>query len=321
MYVNDQGNTANTTYSISASSITRAGAGTISYTSTTVELYGGGGSDTYNIAGTSSAAPLLIESGNANDLFDVCPTTQNLANIQGALTLWGQGGNNVLNLYDNNDTAATTYSLTSTTVTSSSSAAITYSSMNTVNLSGGSNNDTYNIESTGSGTAVAIARRRRQQHLPGQSHGREPEYHPGHPVDRRRHGQHEHADPLRSELYRADELLGDVVDGESERDGGDLVQVDREREALAGHLIRGSQAHDAWRRAVRAEAFFNASAFRHVALEKTSAVLVLVADKKGVKSTQAQVEWSSPGSNSSCGRRPRILARTHCLNTWIAFAR
>jgi hypothetical protein len=99
---------------------------------------------------------VAILAGNGNDTFNVSPTAKNLANIKGPLTVWGMGGSNSLNVFDQNDSTASTYTITSSSVTRSGSAAISYASVNAVNLDGGSNNDTYDVDSTASGTPVSI---------------------------------------------------------------------------------------------------------------------------------------------------------------------
>jgi hypothetical protein len=153
----DENNPSQATYSITSSTVTRSGAAAISYDSAaSVNLYGGSGNDTYNIESTASGEPVSIQGGAGNDTFNVSPTAKNLSNIQGALTVWGLGGSNSLNVFDQNDTAAATYSITSSTVTRSGAAAISYDSVASVNLYGGSGNDTYNIESTASGEPVLI---------------------------------------------------------------------------------------------------------------------------------------------------------------------
>jgi hypothetical protein len=155
--INDQNNSAASTYSLTSSSVTRSGSAAITYQSMDkVNLYGGSANDTYNIQSTASGVTTFVEGGAGNDTFNVSPTAENLANIQGPLTLWGLGGSNALNIYDVNNSAASTYSLTSSSVTRSGSAAISYASVDAVTLDGGSNNDTYNIDSTASGTPVSI---------------------------------------------------------------------------------------------------------------------------------------------------------------------
>ena len=153
----DQNNASQVTYSATSSTMTRTGAATVSYSSIgSVNLEGGNANNTYNIVSTAYKTPMTIFGGAGNDTFNVSPTAKNLSNIQGALTVWGLGGSNSLNVYDQNDTGAATYSVTSSSVTRSGSAAISYASVNSVNLYGGSGNDTYNIESTASGMTVFI---------------------------------------------------------------------------------------------------------------------------------------------------------------------
>ena len=86
--LNDQDNTTSQAYSLTSSTVSRSGAATISYASETADLYGGSGNDTYNIASTASTAPVGILAGSGNDTFNVTPATENLNDIQGALTLW-----------------------------------------------------------------------------------------------------------------------------------------------------------------------------------------------------------------------------------------
>ncbi len=156
--VRDQDNTANGSYSVTSSTVTRTGSATISYASMeTANVYGGSSNNTYNIESTPSGTAVGVEGGNGNDTFNISPTAKSLANIQGDLTVVGGAGSNTVNVDDQNNAASDTYSLTSTTVSRTGAATISYgSNVADMNLYGGSGNDTYNIESTASGTAAQV---------------------------------------------------------------------------------------------------------------------------------------------------------------------
>ncbi len=163
----DQNNSAGDTYTLASTSatsstVTRTGAPTIGYASEgAVNLYGGSGNDTYNVDGTPSGTALAIAGGSGNDTFNVSPTAETLGTIQGDLTVAGGGGTNTLNINDQNSSASDTYTLASSSAAASSVArtggpTIDYSSEGAVHLYGGSGNDTYNVNGTSAGTAVAI---------------------------------------------------------------------------------------------------------------------------------------------------------------------
>ena len=154
----DGSNSNAVTYSVTSSTVTRTGSATISYNSLTenLTLDGGSANDTYNIESTSASTPVHVNGGTGNDTFSVSPTAKNLNTIKGALTISGYGGNNALNLFDQSNAGVSTYALTSSSVTRNGAALISYSSLESITLDGGSANDTYNIESTSASTPVTI---------------------------------------------------------------------------------------------------------------------------------------------------------------------
>ena len=127
--IDDQHNTAVSTYSVTSSTISRAGAAAISYASENVNLHGGSGNDTYNIAGTPTGTTLAVQGGAGNDTFNVSPTAKNLGNILGNLSINGGGGNNVLVLNDQTNSANSSYALTPTTVSRAGMATVTYGAL------------------------------------------------------------------------------------------------------------------------------------------------------------------------------------------------
>jgi hypothetical protein len=156
------------TYSITSSAVSRTGSATIAYSTVgQLNLDGGKadlslfGGDVYNVESTASGSTTTIGSGGyKSDTFNVSPTAKNLDTIQGSLSILAHyQGNSFIdtsNIYDQNHSAKSTYSLSSSTITRSGAATITYGSQANVNLDGGSGNDSYNIESTHFGTALTV---------------------------------------------------------------------------------------------------------------------------------------------------------------------
>ena len=157
LLLNDQNGSSGTSYTISASSISSSVSAPIVFQKMgSVTLNGGSGNDTYNIESTLSTTPVSIVAGNGSNTFNISPTAKNLGTIQGNLGLSANGTTNALVLDDQANTANSTYSLTSSTVTRTGAATISYASVDSVTLNGGSGNDTYNIQGTLSGTPVSV---------------------------------------------------------------------------------------------------------------------------------------------------------------------
>jgi hypothetical protein len=127
-----------------------------------VAIYGGAGNSSgtgmiYNVDATAAGTPVAIFGGNGNDTFNLTPTSKFLDNIAGALTLDGGTGSDMLNVFDQNDTFADTYTITSSTVTRSfMMGLVTYLDMEGLVCQGGSGNDVYYVESTAARTPVTI---------------------------------------------------------------------------------------------------------------------------------------------------------------------
>jgi len=104
---------------------------------------------------------VAVEGNSGADTFNISPTAESLATIQGHLAVTGDADGNTVNIYDQTHSGNDTYTLASSSKVSSSvtrtgAATISYGSDKALNLYGGSGNDTYNIDGTPSGTAVTI---------------------------------------------------------------------------------------------------------------------------------------------------------------------
>ena len=145
-------------YTLTASTVGRSGAATVTYGDlASVTLYvDGSRGDTYDIQGTASGTPVTIRAGSGTNTFNVNPVDQFLDNIQGALNLVGGNGNDTLNVEDQGDPFADTYSVTASTVGRDFAATITYSNFEDVVLNGGSGGVTYKLLSPAAATPVSI---------------------------------------------------------------------------------------------------------------------------------------------------------------------
>jgi hypothetical protein len=130
--VDDQSNPAASTWTVTGSTVSRTGSATITYSSMSAGVIingrsgGGGGTETYNIVGTSTNNPVTINAGTGNHAFVVSPAAQNLDAIQGALSLLGTTGANTLVVNDQNNTRADSYTLKDSSVSRTNSALITF---------------------------------------------------------------------------------------------------------------------------------------------------------------------------------------------------
>jgi hypothetical protein len=177
LVVNDQFDTADQTYSLTATAITRPGAAAINFVSMrTVTLFGGSSANVYNITGTgafqttvftgpgtdtvnvetTTRALAITEQGpNGNDAVNISPMARNLDSIQGSVAVAGNAGVDTLVVNDQNNSAAQTYSL-GAGVINRSGVAISFASMSTVTLNGGSGGNQFNVQSTLAGATLAL---------------------------------------------------------------------------------------------------------------------------------------------------------------------
>jgi hypothetical protein len=111
LVLNDQGNSAARTYTLTATTVTWAGGPTVSYGGLgSLTLYDSNGGDHVNVESTNAAAFTTVNAGAGGDVFRVTPTSQSLANIAGPLTLNGSGcGADALEFFDQMNPASETY--------------------------------------------------------------------------------------------------------------------------------------------------------------------------------------------------------------------
>jgi hypothetical protein len=174
----DVNNPQAVTDSVTSSTVTRTGAAPITYNSPNhVNLYDGSGNNTDNIESTASGCPLTVYGGNGNETFNVSPTAGNLSAIQSNVTINAAAGLSTLNVNDTKNAQASTWTLSTKSVSGGSSLA-TYDTIvrsgwsyeldfeaplsgfnkvtGTLVVNGGSGNNTYNVESTEPGISLTL---------------------------------------------------------------------------------------------------------------------------------------------------------------------
>jgi len=177
--VDDGSRTADTTYTISGSSISWTGSSALSYSGhvTTLTVTGGNGNNTYNVQSTPSlssttlntgsgadtvdvratAGPLFINSGNGGDTITLSNSTGTLGGI-GHVIINDPSNRAAVTVDDSGFTGSTTYTLTSSQVAAAAwpNFLLVYNNLASLNLNGSSGDDQFNIESMASGTATTI---------------------------------------------------------------------------------------------------------------------------------------------------------------------
>ncbi len=154
MVVNDQSNSAATTYTLTPTTLAITHVATITYSNTSLTLEGGNGKNIYNVQAT--AAPTILDTGSGNDAINV-GNANLLQGLQAPLTVVGQGGTDTLTANDQANAKAQIYGVSATEFGAGLfGSGITYSGMATVVLNGGKAASIYDIESTAAGTAYQV---------------------------------------------------------------------------------------------------------------------------------------------------------------------
>jgi hypothetical protein len=158
--VDDQNDTFIDLYTIGVGSVQRTGEAMISYSGVSSVTVNGSSTTpiTYDINSTAAGTPLTINAGNGANSFVMTPSTDNLNNLQGAVTLTAGTGSNTLTVDDQADsTNGDTYTIGVGSVQRTGEAMISYSGVSSVTINGSSSaNITYDIDSTAAGTPLTI---------------------------------------------------------------------------------------------------------------------------------------------------------------------
>jgi hypothetical protein len=179
--IDDSSNTANTTYTVTGSSVARTGSGAVNYNLlwpiSNLVLTGGSGNNTYNIPSTLSlypttintgsgvdtvnvrgtAGPLFINSDSAGDTITLSSTTATLGGI-GQVIVNDPPNSATVTVDDSGFAGSTTYTLTDTQVAAAAwpNFLLTYDNIADLTLTGSRGSDIFNIEGTASATATTV---------------------------------------------------------------------------------------------------------------------------------------------------------------------
>jgi hypothetical protein len=115
---------------------------------------------TVNIEQTLAIAPVTVNELAGGSIVNISPSARNLNNIQGPIYIYGgEQGFPAMNVYDNSNTAAQTFSLSANNntgyVTRSGAATISYNNTyGALTINGGSGSNTYNVSGTACNTVT-----------------------------------------------------------------------------------------------------------------------------------------------------------------------
>jgi hypothetical protein len=137
-------------YGISGGSTVNVG-GTIAHSMTSVGV--AAGNDTVNVEAVGPLSSVSVYEGGPGNVVNISPVAQNLNNLQGSVTVYGNSGSTVLVVNDQNNATAQVYAVTSNSVSRTGMGGRvsfqTLSSTSSVTLNGGAAANTYNIAGAG----------------------------------------------------------------------------------------------------------------------------------------------------------------------------
>jgi hypothetical protein len=160
LVLDDSASTANSVYTISGSTVQINGLPPISTSGVqSLTVIGSSGNDIFNVQGTTAGIPLTIQTGAGGDTVNVGSASNTLDPIQGTVSVYGQGANSTLNVYDTGTSSYQQYELFATQITrtpynppsplGNPTQTINYANVGYVNLYGGSgSSDVLGVDST-----------------------------------------------------------------------------------------------------------------------------------------------------------------------------
>jgi hypothetical protein len=170
--VDDSGDSTGQTVAVTNSSISGSWSpSAINYSNTTfgaitaVILGGGSGGNTFNVQSTLASAATSINAGNGLSstntvtIGSLAPSLGGtLASIAGPVVVSNTSGSTSLTVDDSGDTTGQTVAITNSSITGTWSAPINYvgGEVSSLTVLGGSGSNTFNVQSTASGTPVGL---------------------------------------------------------------------------------------------------------------------------------------------------------------------
>jgi hypothetical protein len=113
------------------------------------------GNDAINIEDTAAGVPVAVNPGEGSDAVNLGATARNLNAIQGDVIVNGHAGTALI-ANDQSNSAAQTYTITTTSFARSGSALITYDSVGSLLLDGSSGGNTFTVQGTPASTSLTL---------------------------------------------------------------------------------------------------------------------------------------------------------------------
>jgi hypothetical protein len=157
--VSDGTSTADTTYTVTATTVQINNQPPISYAgASSLTIKGSRGTDIFNVESTAAAVPITLAAGAGSNTVNMSPTAHDLSTLGSGVTVAGNGGLTTLVVNDQAHADPGLYTVTDSTV-GRPGAAITYHGVAQLTLNGGSaavDWNFLNISSTPAGMATTI---------------------------------------------------------------------------------------------------------------------------------------------------------------------
>jgi hypothetical protein len=121
-----------------------------------IVVQAGSGNDTINVQSTDSGVPVSVDGGDGNDTINIVPTSHDLTNLHGPLTVTGGAGTDTLVVNDQARAASTgSYTVRAGSVTAGG-ATLTYSGVEGLTLNTGRGGNSVGVEGTSAATTVNV---------------------------------------------------------------------------------------------------------------------------------------------------------------------
>jgi hypothetical protein len=158
LMIDDSADTGPATYTITATTVQVNGLPAITYTGApSLIVKGGSGTNTFNVLGTTAATPVTLDTGTGTATVNVGNSANSLDLIQGALTVQGQGGSDLLNVNDSGAGTAHTYTVSVASIARNGMATIAFAGIQNIALSGGPiTGNLFVVSSTAAGTTTTV---------------------------------------------------------------------------------------------------------------------------------------------------------------------
>lgn len=151
----DESNTSTATYTVTSSSLTRTGAGTVTYgTIEVIVIEGGSGTDIIEVTSTAATTRVTARGNGGNDQFQLA--YGNLNTLPALVHVEGGAGVNTAVLRDHLTFDNDGFTVTATQISQPGFGGLIYSDLTTLTVEAGSGNNAFTVNSTSSVTDIRL---------------------------------------------------------------------------------------------------------------------------------------------------------------------